>query len=50
MLLTPSPGNFINCEFHTVRSDGELFRAIKNGGAGTGIVPLICATINEDEA
>ena len=49
MLLTPSPGNFINCEFHTVRSDGELFRVIRKGSAGAGIVPLISATINEDE-
>jgi hypothetical protein len=50
MLLNPSPRNFINCEFHKMRSHGELFWVIKNGSAGTGIVPLIGATINEDEA
>lgn len=50
MLLTPSPRDFTDCEFQKVRSDGELFWVIKNGSAGTGMVPLIGSTINEDEA
>ncbi len=50
MMLSPSPRNFTNCEFHKMRSDGELFWVIKNGSAGTDMVPLIGTTINEEEA
>jgi len=49
-ILNPSPRNFTNCKFHKKRKDGELFWVIKNGSAGTGMVPLIPAAINEEEA
>ena len=49
-ILNPSPRNFTNCKFHKARKDGELFWVIKNGSPGTGMVPLIPAAINEEEA
>jgi len=49
-ILNPSPRNFTNCKFHKKRKDGELFWVIKNGSAGTGMVPLIPAAITELEA
>jgi len=49
-ILNPSPRNFTNCRFHKKRKDGELFWVIKNGSAGTGMVSLIPAAINEEEA
>jgi hypothetical protein len=49
-ILNPSPRNFTNCKFHKKRKDGELFWVIKNGSAGTGMVPLIPAAINEEQA
>jgi len=49
-ILNPTPRNFTNCKFHKKRKDGELFWVIKNGSAGTGMVPLIPAAINEEEA
>ena len=49
-ILNPSPRDFRNCKFHKKRKDGELFWVIKNGSAGTGMVSLIPAAINEEEA
>ena len=49
-VLTPGPRDFTNCKFHKKRKDGELFWVIKNGSPGTGMVPLIPAAINEEEA
>jgi cytochrome c len=49
-ILNPSPRDFTNCKFHKKRKDGELFWVIKNGSAGTGMVPLIPAAITADEA
>jgi len=49
-ILNPSPRDFTNCKFHKKRKDGELFWVIKNGSPGTGMVPLIPAAINEEEA
>ena len=49
-ILNPSPRDFTNCKFHKKRKDGELFWVIKNGSAGTGMVALIPAAINEEEA
>ena len=49
-ILNPAPRNFTNCKFHKKRKDGELFWVIKNGSAGTGMVPLIPAAITELEA
>ncbi len=48
-VLNPGPRNFTNCKFHKKRKDGELMWVIKNGSPGTGMVPLIPATISEEE-
>jgi len=49
-VLNPGPRNFTNCKFHKKRKDGELMWVIKNGSPGTGMVPLVPATISEEEA
>jgi mono/diheme cytochrome c family protein len=49
-ILNPTPRNFTNPKFHKLRTDGELFWVIKNGSAGTGMVPLIGTAITEEEA
>ncbi|WP_447962503.1 FG-GAP-like repeat-containing protein [Nitrospira sp. Ecomares 2.1] len=49
-VLNPGARNFTNCTFHKKRKDGELMWIIKNGSPGTGMVPLIPATISEEEA
>ena len=49
-VLNPGPRNFTNCKFHKKRKDGELMWIIKNGSPGTGMVPLVPATISEEEA
>lgn len=49
-ILNPSPRNFTNPKFHKNRTDGEMFWVIKNGSAGTAMVPLIGTAITEDEA
>jgi mono/diheme cytochrome c family protein len=48
-VLNPGPRNFTNCKFHKKRKDGEMMWVIKNGSPGTGMVPLIPATISEEE-
>ena len=48
--LNPSPRDFTNPKFHRNRTDGELFWVLKNGIAGTGMVPAIGGPITEDEA
>jgi len=48
--LEPSPRNFTNPAFHAARTDGELYWIIKNGSPGTAMIPMIGATIDEDEA
>ncbi len=48
--LDPSPRNFANPEFHRARTDGELLWVMKNGSAGTAMVPVIGSVIDEDEA
>ena len=48
--MNPSPRNFTNAKFHKARTDGEFFWVIKNGSAGTGMVPLIGTAITEEEA
>lgn len=48
--LEPSPRNFTNTAFHAARTDGELYWIIKNGSPGTAMIPMIGATIDEDEA
>jgi len=49
-ILNPTPRNFTNPKFHKNRTDGEMFWVIKNGSAGTGMVPLIGTAITEQEA
>ncbi len=49
-ILNPTPRNFTNEKFHKNRTDGEMFWVIKNGSAGTGMVPLIGTAITEEEA
>jgi mono/diheme cytochrome c family protein len=49
-VLNPGPRDFSNCKFHKKRKDGELMWVIKNGSPGTGMVPLVPATISEEEA
>ncbi|MGD9852458.1 MAG: cytochrome c [Nitrospirales bacterium] len=49
-VLNPGPRDFTNCKFHKKRKDGELMWVIKNGSPGTGMVPLVPATISEEEA
>ena len=48
-VLSPGPRDFTNCKFHKKRKDGELFWVVKNGSPGTGMVPMIPATISEEE-
>ncbi len=48
--LDPSPRNFTNAAFHRARTDGELMWVLKNGSAGTAMVPLVPTVISEDEA
>ena len=48
-VLNPGPRDFTNCKFHKKRKDGEMMWVIKNGSPGTGMVPLIPATISEEE-
>jgi mono/diheme cytochrome c family protein len=45
----PSPRNFANPEFHRARTDGELMWVLKNGSAGTAMVPVVGSVINEEE-
>lgn len=47
--LDPSPRNFANAAFHRARTDGELMWVLKNGSAGTAMVPLIGSVITEEE-
>lgn len=47
--LDPSPRNFTNAEFHRARADGELMWVLKNGSAGTAMVPVVGSVISEEE-
>lgn len=48
--MNPTPRNFTNPKFHKNRTDGEMLWVLKNGSAGTGMVPLIGTAITEEEA
>lgn len=48
--LDPSPRNFTSAAFHRAKTDGELWWVIKNGSAGTAMVPLVGSVIDEEEA
>ena len=49
MGFDPSPRNFANPDFHRARTDGELMWVLKNGSAGTAMVPVVGSVINEEE-
>jgi len=49
-VLNPGPRDFTNCKFHKKRKEGEMMWVIKNGSPGTGMVPLVPATISEEDA
>lgn len=42
--------DFTDCAFQNARTDGELFGTIKYGSPGTGMVPLVPGTLEEEEA
>ncbi len=48
--LDPTPRNFTNPQFHSLRTDGEMFWVIKNGSAGTGMISYNPAIITDEEA
>ncbi len=47
--LDPSPRDFTNPAFHAVRKDGELMWVMKNGSAGTAMIPMVGSAITEEE-
>ena len=47
--LDPTPRDFTNPQFHSLRSDGEMFWVMTNGSAGTGMIHYNPAMINDDE-
>ncbi|HTP42581.1 MAG TPA: c-type cytochrome [Nitrospiria bacterium] len=47
--LDPSPRNFTNPAFHTAKTPGEMMWVLKNGSAGTAMIPVVGAVITEDE-
>lgn len=50
LMVHPPPRDFTDCEFHNVRSDGELFWTIKNGSPDTDMAPMIPVPISEEDA
>ncbi len=48
--LDPTPRNFTNPQFHSLRTDGEMFWVIKNGSAGTGMISYNPVMITDEEA
>ncbi|MEK6683854.1 MAG: c-type cytochrome [Nitrospirota bacterium] len=49
--LDPTPRNFGNAKFHACKTDGEMLWVIRNGSAGTGMIPaVITGILTEDEA
>jgi mono/diheme cytochrome c family protein len=48
--LDPTPRDFTNPQFHSLRTDGEMFWVIKNGSAGTGMISYNPAMITDEEA
>jgi mono/diheme cytochrome c family protein len=47
--LDPTPRDFTNPQFHSLRTDGEMFWVIKNGSAGTGMISYNPAMISDEE-
>ncbi|MBI3607261.1 MAG: cytochrome c [Nitrospirae bacterium] len=48
--LDPSPRDFTNPQFHTIRTEGEMFWVVKNGSPGTGMISYNPAMITDEEA
>jgi mono/diheme cytochrome c family protein len=47
--LDPSPRNFTNPAFDKAKTDGEMMWVLKNGSAGTAMIPVVGAVITEEE-
>jgi len=47
--LDPSPRNFTNPQFKTLRTAGEMMWVLKNGSPNTAMIAVIPSQITEDE-
>lgn len=47
--LEPSPRNFTNPAFHTAKTPGEMMWVLKNGSAGTAMIPVVGSVVTEEE-
>lgn len=47
--LDPSPRNFTNSAFEKAKTPGEMMWILKNGSAGTAMIPVVGAVITEEE-
>ena len=47
--LDPSPRNFTNPQFKTLRTPGEMMWVLKNGSPNTAMIAVIPSQINEEE-
>jgi mono/diheme cytochrome c family protein len=47
--LDPSPRNFTNPAFDKAKTAGEMMWVLKNGSAGTAMIPVVGAVISEEE-
>ena len=47
--LDPSPRNFTNSAFEKAKTPGEMMWVLKNGSAGTAMIPVVGAVITEEE-
>ncbi|HUJ79115.1 MAG TPA: c-type cytochrome [Nitrospiria bacterium] len=47
--LDPSPRNFTNPAFDKAKTPGEMMWVLKNGSAGTAMIPVVGAVITEEE-
>jgi mono/diheme cytochrome c family protein len=47
--LEPGPRNFTNKAFHDAKSLGEMMWVLKNGSAGTAMIPMVGSVITEEE-
>jgi len=47
--LDPSPRNFTNKAFVGAKTEGEMMWVMKNGSAGTAMIPVVGSVITEEE-
>ncbi|MBI3621615.1 MAG: c-type cytochrome [Nitrospirae bacterium] len=47
--LDPSPRNFSNPAFDKAKTAGEMMWVLKNGSAGTAMIPVVGSVITEEE-